>query len=208
MAQHKATLRQSLRSALKHKAAADAVLDVIADTQQRVSDLANKISTDNLTAIADYTAESALSNTLDSDANSVGQHKRSIREVLTSSLAHKAVADDILDSLEEIDLAIQNMTIDLVADIGAAPGAVSGTTFTDYNVTVDEADATLTGMQNKASRRRIMRSAVSHNRLGDLIADSLEELQSNVNFLNSSLDTATGSFVDSLTLTIIDPDAP
>ena len=204
MAQHQRTLRESLRSAMKHKKAADDLLDSIVAMQSRFNTIMTTASADNLTNLAGvgYDTEAAKSNLLDPDADGEGQHKQSIRRVTISTLAHKALANDLLDSVEEMDLALTATATKLFGDLG---GAISAG-YDLLKVTEDNGDEAAEGSaQSKASRRTIMKSAVAHSRLADQIIDALTEMQTNMNLMLDDLEANTGGF--DYTVSILDPDS-
>ena len=200
MAQHRRTLRQSLRSALANKKLADDLIDSIQQTQTRMTALFTAMDGG---AGGDYATDVAGANLLDPDAEMTeGQNKSSQRRSLRSALAHKALADDILDSLEELDLSINGVSAQLTTDAGVPTAAA----YAAFAVTEDEADSLVPeeDAQNKTSRRKILRSSLSHKRLADQLIDALQQMQQEMNLSVTDLDGGTlsaGRSVDT-----IDPD--
>ena len=181
MAQHKRSNRDTLRSALKHKVAADTILDSIDELAIKIVLVESKIAADaNGTWDTDYEASHAVTE-VDMDAKSIGQHKRSIREVLKSSMSHKRLANEIADTIEEAQVSLNAVLVKMDAGAGTLD-AVDANWDALAVVNLIDADAKSVG-QHKRSLRETIRSAVSHKQLGDFIIDTLALLENGVNGL-------------------------
>lgn len=139
----------------------------------------------------------------------MSQHKATLRKSMRSAVSHRRLADEILDSLANVQ-AKWNTTMDkLDVDTAAALD-------TDYATTgsisdVFEADGEGSDAQHKASLRRSLRSALKHKKLADEICDALEEMSVAYNAMLVKLDVQAGTLTDvdwvsTLGLDIIDPD--
>jgi len=138
-------------------------------------------------------------------------HKSTLRKSLRSALSHKKLADELLDSLADSQTKFNSLVSQLN---GQAKGV--GNTATSAHLITDifEADGTGTEAQHKSTLRKSLRSALSHKKLADEIADSMEELATAQNALSVKLDAdlAIGAYSDTdyastLTLAVSDPDA-
>lgn len=206
MAQHKSTLRKSLRSALSHKKLADDILDVIADYQSKLNATLAKLAADSTIALdTDYEASGAITDLFDADGESTeAQHKATLKKSLISALKHKKLAEDILDSLEEVQTSYNALLVKLDSQGGTL-------TDTDFAATlaVSEVDPDAEGSeaQHKSSFRKTLRSALSHSRLADQIIDAISGGQSSLNSALADLDSGTLASMASYQVTEIDPDS-
>lgn len=205
-AQHRATRRQSLRSALAHKKAADRVLSVISSLQASWNATMDKLDADSAAALdTDYEASALSTESLDADSPLGGQHKATLRQILRSALAHKKLADEIVETLEESATAYSLMLVKLDAQAGTL-------TDTDWvasaGVSALDPDAPLSGAQHKASARVSLRSALAHKRLADEILEALSGLQDSINGSLAALDagSVTGAHAG-FKVTSLNPDA-
>lgn len=187
MAQHKATLRKSLRSALSNKVAADAILDSISSTQAQFNALMVKLDADTATTTfdTDYSASLSFANSIFADVDGSGQHKASLRKTLRSAMAHKGIADETLDSLEELNASFNALLTKLDADAGTLS---TGNDAYDVIVTSEPVG----DGPHKASYRRTLTVALSHSSLADAITDGIQGLQAAVNATNAQLNTDAG----------------
>jgi len=137
------------------------------------------------------------------------QHKATLRKSMRSAVSHRRLADEILDSLADVQ-AKWNATMDkLDVDTAAALD-------TDYAATgsisdVFEADGEGSGAQHKASLRKSLRSALKHKKLADEICDALEEMSVAYNTMLVKLDAQAGTltetdWVSTLGLDVTDSD--
>jgi len=113
-AQHKATLRASLRSALAHRKLADEIADSIEEIQVAFNAMLAKLDAESGT-LNDVNYASTLGVTaLAPDAVGSGaQHKASLRKSLRSALAHRRLADQLLDNIKSMQDAF-NSTLALL----------------------------------------------------------------------------------------------
>ena len=100
LAQHKASLRASLRSALSHKYLADEIIDAIGEFETALNALHAKLDAEGGTLDSgDYVATLGLA-AVDPDAEgTLAQHKASMRTSAKSALNHSRLADQILNSI-------------------------------------------------------------------------------------------------------------
>jgi hypothetical protein len=205
--QNKASMRNKLRSALAHKKAADELLDSIRDSQLKWNSAMDKLEADDpATLDVNYFSTQAVTDVYEADGeNSGSQHKASLRATMRSALAHRQLADELCDSLEEWQTAFNTMLAKLDAEAGTLDD-------TDYlaSLQVRQLDqyAESEGVQHKASLRASLRSALANASVADLILNAIEELQSALNselVLLDSGDVAGSS--DNKVVEIINPDA-
>ena len=113
-AQHKATFRRSLRSALSHRKLADAILDSIYGVQGKFNSLLAKLDAEAGT-VDDGDYEDTLKiNVLNADApGKNAQHKATFRRSLRSALSHRRLADAILDSISGLQESFNKALADL-----------------------------------------------------------------------------------------------
>lgn len=208
MAQHKQSLRKSLRSALSHKKLADDLLDSIVASQTRMQAIIEKLDANTSgTADTDFAASLPSTQTMDADAaGTLAQHKASLRKSLRSAIKHKALADDMLDSLEELEVAMDALVVKLDAEAGVID---DGDYVDTLSLVVDLADSVVGPAQNKASRETILRSGLSHKRLADVILSSIGGMQSQMNAALALCDAgfAAGDFATAgIEVPTIDPE--
>lgn len=191
-AQHKATLRVSLRSALSHRRLANEMLDGLKLAQDQFNAAMDKLDADTAAALdTDYEATLAISSddAFEADDNKAGaQHKATLRRSLQSALSHRRLANELADSLEELQTAHNALMVKLDAEAGTLDD-------TDYEATLSvdviSADTKEAGAQHKATLRRSLRSALAHRRLADQILDSYVELQQALNSALAQIDGGT-----------------
>lgn len=182
MSQHKASDRRTLRSALKHKVAADTVLDSMTEMQASVVDTSAKVAADtNTTWDTDYVATLGVS-IVDMDEKSVGQHKSSMRRVLRSAMSHKRLADEIADTIEEAQVSLNAVLAKMDAGAGTLDAVDANWDALAITNLID-ADGEGSEAQHKATLRRSIRGAVSHKDLGDRIIDGLAAIEADINQL-------------------------
>ena len=149
-----------------------------------------------------------ISDLFDADAEGEdAQHKASLRKSLRSALAHKKLADEICDSIEEMQAAMNA----LEAKLDAEAGTLNDTDYASslgLSVLDGDIDAEGEDAQHKASLRRSLRSAMANRRAADQILDALIAMQEAFNASMDELDAGNvngahaGFAVDEL-----DPDA-
>lgn len=184
-AQHKRTLRQSLRSALCHKRLADQVLDIMLDAQTKWNTTSAKIAADSAVALdVDYNTGDATAFDFDA-AGTLAPHKASLRASMRSALSHKFLADEIIDAIEEFQTALNT----LHAKLDTEAGTLNDVDYvTLLGITAIASDAEETSAQHKSSMRKSLKSAVSHSRLADQILDTISDLQTTFNTALAVLD--------------------
>ncbi len=147
-----------------------------------------------------------------SDAEgSEAQHKSSFRRTLRSALSHKKLADELLDSLSELQTT-QNA---LLTKLDAEAGTLNDIDYeSTLGITAVDSDAEGSEAQHKSSFRRSMRSALSHKKLANDILDATTGLQAAMNDALIQLDVDAGAGTGALTglytpfkVTAIDPDS-
>jgi len=179
MSQHKSSLKRTLRSALKHKKAADAILDSMVVLEASVISVKGKIAADtNGTWGTDYETSSSVSE-VDFDQKGSEQHKASLRKVIISSLAHKRLANEIVDAIEEAQVTFNAILVKMDAGAGTLDPVDANWDELLIGVKIDN-DSKGTDAQHKASLRESMRKAVSHKFLADFILDGIFVMQVSV----------------------------
>jgi len=130
-AQHKRTLRQTLRSALSHRRLADEIADALEEQQVAYNLFLAKLDADSATADGDYESTANIT-PLDPDhEGEEAQHKRSFRESLRSALCHRRLADEIIDAITDLQNQMNTSFADIDANAGAVNGRHSGFTVTE-----------------------------------------------------------------------------
>lgn len=206
MSQHKATRRQSLRSALCHKKLADEILDSINRTQVAFNVTMDKLGADSAGALdTDYEATLAIDPVFEADvASTDAPHKATLRASLRSALSHRRLADEIADAIEEFQTAHTAMLVKLDAEGGTLAS-------TDFEATLAvetiDADGEGSDAQHKVSLRKSLRSALAHRRMADEIMDSLAALQDGMRSSLAELDTGSTDNHTDYKVTELDPDA-
>jgi hypothetical protein len=187
MSQHKASLRRSIRSALKHKGVADKLIDSLADVQNKLNAAIDKLAADNPASLdTNYAATQGIAAPFKADDKVAGQSKTSTRSKLRSTMKHKRAADAVADAMEQLQARHNAM----LAKLDAEAGTLDDTNYAStLGVSVMNPSAATLG-QNKASLRKIMRSAMSHQRLADQIVDGIIATQSALNAVLAQLDTS------------------
>jgi hypothetical protein len=140
-AQHKASFRRSLRSALCHKKLADEIVDAMEELETTHNALCAKIDAEGGTLNdVDYESTLSISETDSDSAGSEAQHKASFRRSLRSALSHKRLADEVLDSIIGLQSAMNSALAQLDTDAGGATGALTGL-YTPFKVTAIDPDS-------------------------------------------------------------------
>ena len=179
MGQHNSSNKRTLRSALKHKVAADTILDSMSELTDNVAAARVKIAADTTgTWDVDYVSTLAVV-AVDMDVKSIGQHKRSMRQVLVSAMSHRKLANEIADTIEEAQVSMNALLAKMDGDAGTlADGA--GYTALKISILID-ADGVGSEAQHKTSLRKSIRGAVSHKAVGDFIIDGLSAIEVAIN---------------------------
>jgi len=205
--QHRATRRQALRSALAHKKAADQVLAAINSLQASWNGTMDKLDADTDVALdTDYVASAAAVTPINADVGIGGaQHKATLRQALRSALAHKKLADEIIETIAESATAYAVM----LAKLDAEAGTLAATDWVaTAGVSVVNPDDFLGGAQHKATLRVSLRSALANKSLADDILAALSELQTDMNASLAALDAGSVNGAHAaFKVTVLDPDA-
>jgi hypothetical protein len=207
MAQHKQSYRKSLRSALAHRKLADEILDNLKLGQDTLNSVLDKLDLDDAATLdADYEATLAISSIFESDDEGLdAQHKQSLRKSLRSALAHRKLADEMMDALEELHVAINALLVKLDAEGGILND-------TDYAallaLDILDAEASLSDAQHKASVKKSLRSALAHKKLADALLSSIRAVQDAFNASLAQLDAGNVNGAHAaLKIESIDPDS-
>ena len=204
--QNKASMRKKLRSALAHKKAADEFLDSLKDSQTKWNSAMDKLQADTPGALdVNYFSTQKISDIYQADGvNHDGQHKASLRATMRSALAHRKLADELCDALEEFATAHNALMTKLDAEAGVLNDVNYASLLT---VTKIDRDGKGSDAQHHASLRKSLRSALANESLADSIMDAMWTLQSSLNSELALLDTGAVAGSSSRKVTAIDPDA-
>ena len=204
--QNKASMRKKLRSALAHKKAADKLLDSILDSQTKWNSAMDKLQADNPASLdVNYASTRSIADMFEADGEGSGaQHKASLRDSLHSALAHRHLADELCDALEEFQTAHNALMVKLDAEAGTLDDVTYASLL---SVTPIDRDGEGSGAQHKASLRKSLRSAVANKSLADSMLDAIWELQTALNSELALLDTSVVAGSSSRKVSVIDPDA-
>ena len=152
------------------------------------------------------TKKIAAADLLDADADPVGdQYKSTMRKAVQSALAHRRLANELLDGMEEVQVAYNAMLVKLDAEAGALN---DGNYASLLSVAVIDTDGAGISAQHKASLRRSLRSALAHTSAADELIDALAAVQTALNSTLVALDTGTiNGTMAALKVTVLDPDS-
>jgi hypothetical protein len=204
--QNKASMRKKLRSALAHKRAADKLLDSIVDSQTKWNSAMTKLQADTPNSLdANYFATNAITNKYEADDEGTdAQHKASLRKTMRSALAHRKLADELCDALEEIQTAHNA----LMAKLDADSPTLSNTNYVSLiSVMPIDRDGEGTDAQHKASLRKSLVSALANKSLADDILDAIWTLQTALNKELALLNTGVVNGSSANKVSVIQPDA-
>lgn len=139
----------------------------------------------------------------------MAQHKASKQRTLESAMKHRKGAEEWLRVVDELNEKIAEVKAKVAAD-------ADGTWDTDYvttgGVTELDWDVALEG-QHRQPLRKIVIETMAHKKLGNLIADMLEEAQVTLNAVLTQMDADAGTLSDDATYealriaNVIEPDA-
>lgn len=153
-----------------------------------------------------YVATVGLATTFSADSDPSGDpYKVSMRKVMQSALAHRRLANELVDSLEEMQTAYTALLVKLNAE----SGTLNDKTYVSLlAVDVIPADDEGTDAQHKTSLRTSLRSAMANAALADKVMDAMVDMQESFNAALALLDTAAINGVTSaLQVEVLDPDA-
>ncbi len=147
-----------------------------------------------------------ISDLFEADDEQAGaQHKQTIRKSLRSAIAHKKLADEIADSIEEMQAANNAVLAKLDAEAGTLNDADYEDTLT---LSVIDDDGEGSEAQHKQSLRKSLRSAMANKRAADQIMDAIKAMQESFNAAMVVLDTGSiNGAMATFQVTALDPDA-
>lgn len=190
MAQHKVSRRLTVRSALKHKYAADKLLEVMDGLTDNVAAARAKIAADsNGTWDTDYVATAGVE-VVDFDDKTVGQHKSSLRKILIDKLCHKALGNEMTDILEEAQVSLNLVLAQMDADAGTLSGDATYEAFRISDVVDVDAERYGEEGQHKRSFKKVMISAMSHTKYGRELSDQMQAIQEEINAMIDDIQAA------------------
>jgi predicted DNA-binding ribbon-helix-helix protein len=209
MSQHKASLRKSFQKAISHKNLANKILDDVLGIQTQLNAALDKIDADD-TGSMDTDYANLVVTASEYDAYYNAQNKADMRKILINRLSHKKLANEIIDSIEELQVAFNQ----LLAKIDNESGTLSSTNFVStLSVDVIDVDAASSEAQHKAPFRKSLQKALSHKKLANELLDALAGAQTAFNNALAQLDIdaagGTGALVGLYTpfkVTAISPD--
>lgn len=188
MPQHKASDRRSLRSALRHKKAADTLLDGLTALETNVAGAITKVGLDsNGTWDTDYESLWAVTETDWDDVGTEAQHKASMRKVMINAMAHKRLANEMVDAMEEAEVSFNAVLEQMDADAGTLS---ADNIYEAFRITLVDADAEGIEAQHKAPLRKSLQKALAHSAMADRIMDDLIAAQTAVNDLIDDIQAA------------------
>ena len=178
MAQHKASMRATLRSAMRHKKSADMMLDSLNALIANIAAARQKVAADtNGSWDTDYSATLAVT-PVDFDAPTMGQHKQPARKVIISCLAHKQLGDEIRDLIEESQVTLNLVLAQMDADAG---NLAADSVYDAYAIANPlDADAPSIG-QHERSMRKTLISAICHKEYGSDLSDQMAAIEDDLN---------------------------
>jgi len=139
---------------------------------------------------------------LNPSAPAFGQNKTSLRRILENALAHRTLADTVLDSL----VALQTNHNALMVKLDAQAGTISSTNFAStLSVTAIDPTAAASPAQEKSSVRTVLRSALANGSLADQVLDAVVACQTSLNAVLVELDAKNTLAAASLEMTVLDP---
>ena len=154
----------------------------------------------------DYEASAAIASIFEADEPKLpGQHKATFRKALRSALAHRKLADEIIDSISEFQVALNALLVKLDAEAGTLN---DGDYESSLVLSLIDADAIGMDAQHKASLRKSLHSALADKHLADQLMDALIGMQEAFNAALPLIDAGTinGSMA-ALKVSVLDPES-
>lgn len=204
--QNKATKRKKFQSAIAHKKAASEFLDKLSAAQTTFNMCMSKLNADAPGSLdTNYSATLEITDMYSPDRPLLpAQNKSTLRNIMVKGIHHRTLANELCDSLEEMQAAVNA----LLAKLDAQAGTLASTDFaSSLSVAVLSPEDDTMPAQNKASARKILRSALADASLADAIIDAVSDLQASFNEALAQLDTGaiTGDMAD-FEVAILNPD--
>ena len=187
MSQHKSSRRKTVISAMKHKNAANSMLDVLEELTANIAAARVKVGADTDTAWdTDYVATNGVV-AVDMDLKSIGQNKASLRKQLIDKMAHKRLGNEVADTLEEGQVTLNLILAQMDADAGTLS---NDATYEAFRI-LSPADADSSGSgPSKASFRSVMQKAVKHTVFGSSLVDEIVAVHADLNLLIDEIQAA------------------
>jgi len=181
---------KKLQSALANKKLASEYANKLFAAQNTYNAILAKLNLDTPAALdTDFVATLAITSLFDPDAPaSPSQNKNTYRQSMVAALHHRTLANEMCDSLEEMQVAMNA----LLAKLDAEAGVLAATDFAStLSVAVlNPGDDTMPA-QNKSTARNIMRSALADAKLADELIDAVSDMQAGFNDALALLDAGT-----------------
>ena len=127
-AQHKQTLRKTVRSALANRMAADEICDALEEVQVAINALLVKLDAEaGVLNDTDYVDLLAVAPMVLTDRLTDGQHHSTLFNTVKSGLANEPLANDVLGALRALQLALNSQLalLDTSLLTGSAARAVA-----------------------------------------------------------------------------------
>ena len=186
MAQHKSSRRTVLRSSMKHKFSADLLLDMMEELTANIAAAKVKITADTDGAWDVNYVTTAGVTAVDFDAETIGQHKQSARKVIISKMAHRRLAGEVCDLLEESQVTLNLILAQMDADAGTLS---NDATYEAFRIANPIAVSSVLQGPHKASFSKVMISAIKHKEFGLSISAELAAVQSELNAMIDLIQT-------------------
>ena len=184
MAQHKSSRRKVVISGLKHKNAANQMLDILEELTENIAAARARLAGEAQGAVSvDYASVEGVVE-VDMDAKSIGQHKASLRKMLVDKMAHKRLGNEVADILEEGQLTLNLILARIDIDAGTTVGG-----YVAAFAIADPADADAPGSgPSKASFRSVMQKALKHKEFGNSLVEELVAVHVELNAWMAEID--------------------
>jgi hypothetical protein len=165
---------------MKHKNAANQLLDVMEELTSQIAGARAKMAADSNGSIdSDYSSSHSVTE-VDMDDKSIGQHEASLRKITIDKMAHKRLGNEIIDLLEDGQVSLNAILAKIDADgVTLDPVDANWDTFRMSPLSADESG----DGPSRSSLRRVMRSALKHKAFGDSMSDELSAIASDINSL-------------------------
>ena len=153
-----------------------------------------------------YESTLAITSLFEADeAKLPGQYKATLRQALRSALAHRKLADEICDAMEEFQVSLNALLVKLDAEAG---------TLNDGNyesllaIPVLDVESEGSDAQHKASLRKSLESALANAHLAGQIMDAIIGSQEAYNAALALIDAGTiNGMTAALKVSVLDPES-